>query len=276
MFDDLEIRLAHRRQSVVLDPGLALSLHGAPIAARLGRVADLWIVPELWHILDNVALSQGHRRAWDPAQALGHAPRDMALSVRLWERLRSESDLTSGAFFWIGDALRESRLPEAAPAGLLQNCEILAQSFDARGHATRAGTPSPRGGNQSPLWPATRDALALSVVLGTGLVLTHLDADGTPALCRMLDECAVRSTPIDAGDGVAAREREQLRRMAAACGLAKFVFAGLNLAVLQLLVPRYVPFSVPAEPDGLPDLEDLPLAVSATLWDDAQGFWYPL
>ena len=269
MFDDLEIRLAHRRQSIVLDPGLALSLHGAPIAARLGRVADLWVVPELWHILDNVALSERHRRAFDPERSLGHAPGDMALSVRLWERLRSESDLNNGAFFWIGDALRESRLPETAPPGLLQNCEILAQSFDTRGHATRAGS-------HSPLWPATRDALALSVVLGTGLVLTHLDADGAPALTRMLDECAVRSTPIDAGDGVAAREREQLRRMAAACGLAKFVFAGLNLAVLQLLVPRYVPFSVPAEPDGLPDLEDLPLAVSATLWDDAQGFWYPL
>ena len=270
MFDDLEIRLAHRRQSIVLDPGLALSLHGAPIAARLGRVADLWIVPELWHILDNVALSQGHRRALDQEQALGHAQRDMALSVRLWERLRSESDLNNGAFFWIGDALRESRLPEAASPGLLQNCEILAQSFDARGRHARAGT-------RSPLWPATRDALALSVVLGTGLVLTRLDADGAPpALCRMLDECAVRCTPIDAGDGVAAREREQLRRMAAACGLAKFVFAGLNLAVLQLLVPRYVPFSVPVEPDGLPDLEDLPLAVSAALWDDAQGFWYPL
>jgi hypothetical protein len=270
MFDDLEIRLAHRRRSIVLDPGLALSLHGAPIAARLGRAADLWIVPELWHILDNVALSQGHRRPFEEETALGHAERDMALSVRLWERLRSESDLNNGAFFWIGDALRESRLPEAAPPGLLQNCEILAQSFDARGHHARAG-------RHSPLWPATRDALALSVVLGTGLVLTHLGADGgPPALCRMLDECAVRSAPIDAGEGIAAREREQLRRMAAACGLAKFVFAGLDLAVLQLLVPRYVPFSVPAEPDALPDLEDLPLAVSAALWDDAQGFWYPL
>jgi len=268
MFDDLEIRLAHRRQSIVLDPGLALSIHGAPIAARLGRVADLWIVPELWHILDNVALSEGHRRP--PDRGLGHARRDMALSVRLWERLRSESDLTNGAFFWIGDALRESRLPEAARPGLLENCEILAQSFDARGHHAHAGSPSP-------LWPAARDALALSVVLGTGLVLTQLDGDGgPPALCRMMDECAVRSTPIDASQGLAAREREQLRRMAAACGLAKFVFAGLNLAVLQLLVPRYAPFSVPVEPDGLPDLEDLPLAVSADMWDDAQGFWYPL
>lgn len=270
MFDDLEIRLAHRRRSVVLDPGLALSLHGAPIAARLGRVADLWIVPELWHILDNVALSQGHCRSPDEGTALGYAQRDMALSVRLWERLRSESDLNNSAFFWIGDALRESRLPETAAPGLLQNCEILAQSFDARGHHARAGV-------RQPLWPATRDALALSVVLGSGLILTQLAGDGAPpALCRMLDECAVRSTAIDADQGLAAREREQLRRMVAACGLAKFVFAGLNLAVLQLLVPRYVPFSVPAEPDGLPDLEDLPLAVSAALWDDAQGFWYPL
>jgi hypothetical protein len=270
MFDDLEIRLAHRRRSIVLDPALALSLHGAPIAARLGRAADLWIVPELWHILDNVALSQGHRRARDEGTGLGHSLRDMALSVRLWERLRSESDLNSGAFFWIGDALRESRLPEAAAPGLLQNCEILAQSFDARGHRACAGL-------HMPLWPASRDALALSVVLGTGVVLTHLGSDGgEPALCGMLEECAVPCARIDAGEGMAAREREQLQRMAAACGLAKFVYAGIDLAVLQLLVPRYAPFTVPAEPDGLPDLEDLPLAVSADMWDDARGFWYPL
>ncbi|MDF5708725.1 MAG: hypothetical protein PUP90_13950 [Nostoc sp. S4] len=46
-------RLCQAQMICIIDPALALSVHGVPLIQQLGEVMELWVVRELWHILDN-------------------------------------------------------------------------------------------------------------------------------------------------------------------------------------------------------------------------------
>ncbi len=53
VFPDLSLTVSQRRWACVLDPTLALSRFGLLLVKRLGEVMELWVVRELWHVLDN-------------------------------------------------------------------------------------------------------------------------------------------------------------------------------------------------------------------------------
>ncbi|MBD0337204.1 MAG: hypothetical protein ICV62_17080, partial [Cyanobacteria bacterium Co-bin13] len=53
LVSDFSITLNQRRWACVLDPALALSDYGLPLAKQLGELMELWIVREFWHLLDN-------------------------------------------------------------------------------------------------------------------------------------------------------------------------------------------------------------------------------
>jgi hypothetical protein len=53
LFPDLSLTLSQRRRPCVLDPGLMLSRFGLPLIRRPGELVELWMVRELWHVLDN-------------------------------------------------------------------------------------------------------------------------------------------------------------------------------------------------------------------------------
>ncbi|MCX7595226.1 MAG: hypothetical protein N2235_15995 [Fischerella sp.] len=50
---NISITLSQQRLTCVLDPSLVLSNYGLSLTQQLGEVMDLWVVRELWHILDN-------------------------------------------------------------------------------------------------------------------------------------------------------------------------------------------------------------------------------
>ena len=50
LFPDLSVTVSQRRWACVLDPILALSEYGLPLVKQLGKVMDLWVVREFWHI----------------------------------------------------------------------------------------------------------------------------------------------------------------------------------------------------------------------------------
>lgn len=62
---DLSVTISQRRWSCVLDPTLALSYYGLALVKRLRQVMEVWVVRELWNILDNT-----HFYLQDPASLL--------------------------------------------------------------------------------------------------------------------------------------------------------------------------------------------------------------
>src|SRR6266542_2543158 len=129
-----------KRRACVLDTYLALSPLGLLLAQRLSTEFDLWLVRELWQILDNTQfyLAQPERllavapeggAAWPAAPVDAEALRD---TLSQWEAARTAHDLTGLRIYWIGDALDESLLPPDADPQVVSRFEMLASSLDAR------------------------------------------------------------------------------------------------------------------------------------------------
>jgi hypothetical protein len=124
LFPDLSVTLSQRRWACVLEPTLALSEYGLPLAKQLGEVLDLWVVREFWHILDNSYFywqqSEFAFQQEEMTENLNAPPQRLSYraicALRGWERLRTETDLGSLNLFWIGDGIGESFLPKDTDA----------------------------------------------------------------------------------------------------------------------------------------------------------------
>ena len=68
---DISVNIGPRRPAFVLDPALALSPLGLPLARRLCHGTELWLVRELWHILDDCDLLIGPFAVAPSAQCSG-------------------------------------------------------------------------------------------------------------------------------------------------------------------------------------------------------------
>lgn len=80
-----------------------------------------------------------------------------------------------------------------------------------------------------------------------------------------------------------ALECDYLRQLLVHTGLAKLCWAGLRLAVLQLVVPTATALSRPGSLEEIPFSDDEGFTdvvqhdgPDFDLWQSAQGFWYPL
>jgi hypothetical protein len=285
---DLTVQVSPRRWSCVLDPTLALSRYGVPLACGLGRVMEVWMVPEFWRILDNTffylrrpeLLLPACSRPADQAVAV---PQETTRALLQWEKLRGETDFVRRSLNWVGDAPPESSLPEGINLDLLFRWERLAQTLEARS-----------GGQKwvdEPLHAASRDAAALSVALPASAILTMRTApeqsgDARPAICDILERFGLACRPPRALDDIVALERDIWRQLLVRAGLAKYLWAGLELAVLHLVAPgTAIVTQCAAAPNALdettlddeqsePDERDETDA--GDLWESAHGFWYQL
>jgi hypothetical protein len=281
-FPDLSLTLSHRRRACVLDPGLVLCRFGLPLIRRLGDLAELWMPRELWHILDNsqfyleqpeslCQVDGGERHdelRWSSAR------KEIVAAIKLWERIRLESDLSGLKVFWIGDGLSESLVPPGTSADLIWRYESFAQSLDR--HLKSIG----------PIACAARDTAALAAALGTAFILTYrtpesVETDSAPDICKafayhMSCELVAKADPI------AAIESEYLRHLLVYSSAADLLWSGLNLAVLHLVLPSAASLYVASPPTLSDDLAEVELALpaeigaGADLWDGARAFWYPL
>jgi hypothetical protein len=279
----LSITLSQRRWACVLDPNLLLSQYGLFLVQSLREVLELWIARELWHILDNPSFYLAQPE-------LGLSQTDLGLSSELptiaqqkrvqmlkgWESLRIETPVRDLNLFWIGDRPTDSFLPNGTHPYLTEHWEVLARSLDQRLQEQSLSCHM--------MVPAFRDTAALAAVLGSAFILTYqpveeCEKNTPPQICQVLEQWGIPCQQIDSLDAIADIERKNLLQLMISTGFSKFLWAGLHLVVLHLVVPSAfrmggatqsswcTPFGNEAE-----NLEALPL----NFWEGAKGFWYRL
>jgi hypothetical protein len=281
-FADLSVTLSHRRRACVLDPALVLCRFGLPLIQRLGDLVELWMPRELWHILDNSqfyvehpeTLCQSGNGEKQDQLRWTKATHEIVAAIKLWERVRLESDLSGLKVFWIGDGLSESLVPPGTNADLVLRFEAFAQALDR--HVKSTG----------PVACAARDTAALAAALGTAFVLTHrtgesVKTEGAPDICKAL-ACHMSCELVPSTDPIAAIESEYLRHLLVHSSSADLLWSGLNLAVLHLALPSAAALYGISQPTFADDLAEVESAWSAKvdagvdLLYGARTFWYSI
>lgn len=277
---ELDIAIRARRWSCVVDPVLALGTPlGAQLIQRLSAVIDLWVVRSFWQALDS---SEFYRRDplafWADAEReqRGEQGADVVTAIRLWEAVRTCTDLGHCRLHWVSDNLSESSLADSAPDNLVERYEALHQALAARADPAEELT-------ESAGFFGLLDALSLAAALGPVRVLTLAPGhplSALPASCRVLD-----LPLLPAPDGaLVAVERQHLIELLAEAGTGPLLWAGLPLAVAQVLLPESVPAALRAgefdrndSGDGF-DLavEDTVANVGRSPWRGARVYHYQL
>jgi hypothetical protein len=270
---DFSISIHQRRWACVLDPTLALSEYGLPVVKQLGELMELWIVREFWHILDNTQFY-----LHQPELFLGQAQslqtqrlsQQVIRSLQEWERLRTLTDRHSWNINFLADVIGESCIPTGVDSDIIWRWESLAQSLDAciETQFTTADTLS----------LAFRDLVALAAAR-PACILTHRSAEAhvqnlPPDICTTLEQWGIQCQEVSGTNAIADIEREQFRNLLVHAGLSKFLWSGLNLVVLHLVVPAAATLSTTDWSDDR-SFADLDAShSSANLWENVQGFWY--
>jgi hypothetical protein len=280
---NISITLSQQHLTCVLDPSLVLSNYGLSLAKHLREVMELWVVRELWYILDNPQfyLQQPESLLMRTTpEKVTNIPlpdrQELIQALQDWECMRMATDPTSLNLFWIGDQPGESYLPARADPQLIWRWESLACSLDnqLKGNTLTSET----------LALAFRDAAALATALNSAFILTYQlpEACATslpPDICVALETWGIPCREIYPLDAIATIERDNLRRLIVQAGLSKLLWAGLHLAVLHLVVPsasalfcRIDQAQETRSPNIGGDAEHSVLTTN--LWQGAQGFWY--
>ena len=250
----LSLRVEQRRPAVVVDPELVLGTGPLGLLATrmLSRTFEVWLVPELWQILDNTC-----RWRDEPGLLLpGREPELVRGALDACERWRSDTDAIGLGCFFVGHRGGESLLPDGADPTLPERWQTLARQLEQRAHAFPLAEP---------LAAAWRDALALSVALPAAPILTLAPHAAPPGIARALSDWGLAMAAPAPRDPLRTSERRQLREFCAAAGAAKLAWAGLRLAVLHLVAPGTAVDSAWAA--------DTPGEGS---WNEAKAFWYRL
>ncbi|MGD0720868.1 MAG: hypothetical protein ABR970_07445 [Roseiarcus sp.] len=275
LWPDLSVQISRRRWRCVPDPHLCLSYEGAAFVRGLTTHAEVWLAPEFLNILDNAPLYDQQPRLLTESLGGHHTPEEIRHALRIWLRLRNEAGHVGGPLCWVRDALRESCLPAGMEESIVPRWEAMAEALDERlPHTAEASGPG---------IAVTRDIAALAAVVPGAVLLSKREAaepDQPPLLCRHLQTWRLPCRRLKVGDDLVALERNLLLHLLVEAGLAGFLWGGLGLAVVHLVVPDR--FRVPAghgfagageELDLLAEGE--PLQVKSA-WEDAQAFWYDL
>jgi hypothetical protein len=264
-FPDLSVQISRRRSRCVLDPHLALSRDGPVVARLLAPFAEQWVGPEFFNVLDTAPLYEEEPELliWPGTDAAEVAAVPEVLEA--WARLRDDP---GNRLSWIGDALRESSLPDAVDDSIISSWEAASRTLDLRLPAD----PEASG----PLVAATRDAAALCAVLPASRLLARSVGDRPPAICRQLEEWGLSCERLSADDPLVAVERTDFLRLLAEAGMGPSIWGGLGLALVHLWLPRASGFDW-----GRPEHLESDLLRSGNEprtwvnpWEDAKCFWY--
>lgn len=268
------IHINQRRWACVLDPTLALSTYGLPLVKQLGELMELWIVRELWHILDNPRfyLNQPDAISSQPIRNPSVQPfspsQQVVQALKEWERLRTTTDRNSWNIHFLADVIGESCIPSGLETDIIWRWESLAQSLDS--HISQNDTAA----------LAFRDLAALAAAR-PARILTHHPDNESPSICATFEQWGIPCRQIELSDAIANIECSQFRNLLVHAGLSKFLWAGLNLAILHLVVPAAASLNPnPSWSDefSFSNIEELtPLQTAPThLWEGAQCFWYSI
>lgn len=252
-----ESLLGGRRPAAVLDPWLCLNRLGPALIQRLQRSVELWIVRELWHILDNSHfyslspdalitpadprdLLSEYQRAFVNEQlesetsdaplatAVDLRRASLEVTLRAWERIRLSTDLAGLKLYWLGDGLCESLLPDGSSPSIHARHNQVVEALD------RKLLPN------SPVACGQRDALALALALGGVPVLSVIDADdAAPSLCaRLLENSGTPCQRAPDHDALVASQRSIWQTLLVNAHCASLVWSGLRLALVHVEFPE--------------------------------------
>jgi hypothetical protein len=246
-FPALSFEVHQRRQSCVLDPALALSRFGPSLARGLRGGLEVWVVPELWHILENAIVFMERPELLSASRRTGRTERagwselsrdrlDLVHALRGWEQLRYHSASQDIGLYWPGEQPSEGFLPPGVEVDLISRWMALAQELD---HSL-----SSAAGNTNPLNAAWRDSTALLAALGSAFLLARrnvedvFDSAKPPPICVALERWGVPSVSVDLSDRLVQLERARLADTVVCCGLSKYLWAGQRLAVVHIVAPN--------------------------------------
>jgi hypothetical protein len=281
----LFLEIYAKRWSCVLDVPLVLQPYGLLCALRLAEEMNVWLVRMLWEILDNTRYYSDHPESLytgiNDNSAL-QAEREVVVdSLAQWQQAREESGLASHRLFWLGDSTQESFFPNDVGADILERYEVLARSLDDK--SKRTAKDKLDGGLY---YDCVRDVIALSSALNRyrPLILTVTPSRTKnivepPSLCRQLHSLGIHCRHVT--EEVSARPlKDALLTIFARTGVTELIWAGLNLAVVQVVTP-HVQFYSPETTVDDHFYEGMSSFVDSSdtrydYWKNAQAFWFSL
>jgi hypothetical protein len=278
----LSVTVTAKRRACVLDTELALSRFGLLLASRLCEEFNLWLVPELWHILDNMEVYPEV-----PGIQTANAPSGRGAGWRQWELSRLEKDLAGLNIFWIGDEKCESLLPKGVDPNLVHRFRRLDESLQRRPPAKKK-----KEHHQLPEYEffgeCFRQTVSLTAALAQhrGFILAQQGApvegerETEPAICGSLKVLGIKCFMLR-GKKRTRMEREYLVSILDRAGISELLWAGLQLAVVHLVAPNALIIPEFREEEQnlapeLPPLSEEKRAGYPNWWEGAVSFWYPL
>lgn len=271
-----------QRPRCVIDPALALSPSGLLLYKNLGEAMELWVVRELWYILDNINLYlqkpelvvPGINASSKTLSEKRTSLEETLWSLKEWEKVRGATDLSRLNLFWLGDNLRESLLPKDREPEIFSYWEFLARSLDNQ--IDRIST-------NDVLTLAFRDAVALLASLGSAFILTyqsHKDYEKNlpPDICKALESWNIPCKYLTDKDPVIILEREYLRELITNTGLAKPFWTDMHIVILHLAVPNGLP-RIELKNDLVTNQLSQEIQYfepENSLWTNIEAFWYQL
>ena len=252
--------------SCVLDPAIALSHNGVLIAESISKEIDLWVVQELWNIVNDANFYSSRTELIIPSTiAFKEASRaEVIWSLKEWSKAKQEKDLSKLGMYWLGDNLQESLLPKDKPVELYQQWQASASALDRRNEVNQ-------NNDSEILNLAFRDTIALAASLKSAFVLTYqpsTDSDSSPAICKALENWGISSQIINQRNPIVAMERQYIRQLIVRAGLSKLLLVGINLVAFHLAIPSVVSSTYR---DISQDLDR-----ESYFWNNVKGVWYYL
>lgn len=261
--------------SCVLDPAIALSHHGVIIAENLSKQIELWIVQELWNIVNEAEFYSERTELITPnavATEKQAVVAEIIWSLKEWQKTKQETDLAKLGMYWLGDNLQESLLPKNKPVEFFKQWEVLASTLDRRVRQTQSE-------NNNILSLAFRDTLSLTASLKSAFVLTYQSStnsrDSPPAICQALSNWGIPCQVINKRNPIVAMERHYIRQLIVGAGLGKLLLAGVNLVAFHLVIPAVSTSANLLSYTSLPTSEQQ-VDRESYFWNNVRGVWYYL
>ena len=256
----------YQNWSCVLDPAIALSHNGVLIAENISKEIDLWVVQELWNIVNDANFYSSRTELIIPSTIAFKeaASAEVVWSLKEWSKAKQEKDLSKLGMYWLGDNLQESLLPKDKPIELYQQWEAFASALDRRNEVNQ-------NNDSEILNLAFRDTIALAASLKSAFVLTYqpsTDSNSSPAICKALENWGISSQIINQRNPIVAMERQYIRQLIVRAGLSKLLLVGVNLVAFHLAIPGVVSS---AYRDISQDLDR-----ESYFWNNVKGVWYYL
>jgi hypothetical protein len=285
----LSVTVNTARRACIIDMPLALSPYGLLLTQRLSDEFNVWLVRELWQILDSPEHFQEHPELLLPLQSKSHV-HQFRIKIRKnfirqtleqWQLVRMQSDLGRMKVYWLNDAIGDSLLPQDTDPHVIERFEALAMSLENRGASEkRTEIQAYDASSECHLEAA---ALSAALIPYKSFVLTENGgkaSEGEPALCTFLRKRGIGCIHLDSPEATQT-ERNLFYPTMARAGLSELFWAGLNLAAVHLFVPRAIVMAIPNSDDPTQINEDFQLEGREPTdppdwWGEAKCFWYEL